>query len=753
MAMMKSSLFNPGFDPTIRSRRSSLASLAFILPILLCGWTRAQSPQKVVTLSGFVRDEMGVAVPGALIGANGRSTVSDATGAYLLVVPAGLTRVVVSEHARQSLSLVLELTQDRVVDIRLGAGDSITVHAEQDTLNPDPSTKGYTTSELLQANPGRPGVPFSIPGLPVETASGGIKAPQYFAPGVAGDHGEPIAQFLQIDGFLLQNNLTANAHGNGYADPNFVISSTIGGALVDNGAFNVRYGDHSINLAVTYDLRNRVTPFVQAMTNGKDGGITAGWGPKNPATHAWVAAEGLWGNGFLERPEERQQYKLNGYREWKPGQHQLAIFGAAYYGFSRIPGLIPLDVPVPGDTIDNRQADLTHTTIALATDQWAISNKQLLTSGAYFRTYSLSLKSNFGDGLIQQSEFRTVAGGSSEYSTALGQQWSLLAGVSARRDAPRGLNLARADDQGVFHLVTSNDLTITDLSPYAAVNGQYGRDLQVYLGIRRDQILFDNTDLLQPANSFNQWTGATSPKVNVTLGRVDAPVLPQVALSYGKAFHANDPRIGNGNGEGDDQRGDLVIQAREYQLLATKVVANTEVQLTLARVSNSAELAKIDPDTGLQENQGPSLNRYLKLSVLGRPRRGMWQISWAQADARNRDDGTPVPEAPRMIVDAVGSLNQLPWNLGAQAEYEYVKAKPLGDGFTGMPLQEIRMALHKSFMDGRWQVSLNGQLVNGFTGQTTQVMAVGNETVPKERVVGVPTASYATVSVLYSFGR
>lgn len=87
----------------------------------------------------------------------------------------------------------------------------------------------------------------------------------------------------------------------------------------------------------------------------------------------------------------------------------------------------------------------------------------------------------------------------------------------------------------------------------------------------------------------------------------------------------------------------------------------------------------------------------------------MWQISWAQADARNRNDGTPVPEAPRMIIDAVGSLNQLPWNLGAQAEYEYVKAKPLGDGFTGMPLQEIRMALHKSFMDGRWQVSLNSQ--------------------------------------------
>ena len=48
---------------------------------------------------------------------------------------------------------------------------------------------------MLDANPGRPGAPISIPGLPIETASGGIKAPQYFALGVAGDHGDTIAQY------------------------------------------------------------------------------------------------------------------------------------------------------------------------------------------------------------------------------------------------------------------------------------------------------------------------------------------------------------------------------------------------------------------------------------------------------------------------------------------------------------------------------------------------------------------------------
>jgi hypothetical protein len=109
--------------------------------------------------------------------------------------------------------------------------------------------------QVLDANPGRPGAPVSIPGLPVETASGGIKAPQYFASGVAGDHGEAIAQFYQIGDFLYPNNLPANAHGNGYADPNFLIALTIEAIAVDGGSFNVREGNHSIDLAAT-DVRS-----------------------------------------------------------------------------------------------------------------------------------------------------------------------------------------------------------------------------------------------------------------------------------------------------------------------------------------------------------------------------------------------------------------------------------------------------------------------------------------------------------------
>ena len=103
--------------------------------------------------------------------------------------------------------------------------ENITVTAdvnETDVLSPDPAERVFVRQDLLDANPGRPGAPVSIPGYPIETASSGIKAPQYFAPGVAGDHGEPIAQYIAVGSYLVPNNLLANAHGNGYADPNIL---------------------------------------------------------------------------------------------------------------------------------------------------------------------------------------------------------------------------------------------------------------------------------------------------------------------------------------------------------------------------------------------------------------------------------------------------------------------------------------------------------------------------------------------------
>jgi hypothetical protein len=94
----------------------------------------------------------------------------------------------------------------------------------------------------------------------------------------------------------------------------------------------------------------------------------------------------------------------------------------------------------------------------------------------------------------------------------------------------------------------------------------------------------------------------------------------------------------------------------------------------------------------------------------------------------------------------VGSIDRLPWKLRARGEFEYVGAKPLGDGFTSIAVRDIRGAIVRPILSTRATVGVNFLLATGYTGQTTEVLDV-------ERVVGVYLPSYASVSFTYRISR
>jgi hypothetical protein len=788
-------------------------------------------------------------------------------------------------YPNEQKSLTLQFTQLAAVL------QSITVIASSpSSLSPDPSQTVIVHDQVLDANPGRPGAPISIPGLPIETASGGIKAPQYFAPGVAGDHGEPIAQFFQVGNFLFPNNLPANAHGNGYSDPNFLIPATIEAVTVDGGAFNVREGNHAVDLASTYIPRQRLNSFLQLTGDYRDIDLVAGWSPKNPNTNAFLSAEASYGNGFLERLEHRQQYKLNGYRQFKFGRHELTLFGLAYYGFSYVPGLIPIQFPVPNDTIDNRQLDRTNNFLAAANDTWRLTNKSQFNFAAFFRDYALTLRSNFGDGLIQQSETRTVLGGEVSYLYTVNSHFALLAGIDLRRDAPRNLDLDRSTipfpplvapaslpalssscsgsslDQpapvaqgfspeafsspsqssnsicsggltppswlspatfsssslvatnaapaprhffilpamnlapapearqnlaqpvragytpaqtqapaarhfftfptnyasfpeespftvpsSAFLPATANNLTLSFAEPFLSADGSLTKFLHYDVGFREEIIRMDNQDLLIPTNSFDKLTSLALPKATITFLPNAPGLAPAIAFSYGESFHTEDPRIGNA--PGTTTIPSLVAPSRSYQLRFSKTIHQFETNLTLRRTSNAQELAKIDPDTGLPENFGPSLNRVIAISVQRNFSHGAFYISYGQADARDTQTGAPTPEAPRLIWDAVASENHLPFGLQARGEFEFVRAKPLGDGFTGVPVYETRGAILRPFFENKMSLAVNFLIAKGYTGQTTETIPTQPAPCPVECIVGVPLKSYVALTYSYFFSH
>jgi len=754
--------------------------------LILFGFLQLPLSAQGGALKGRITDPAGNALPNATVQLVSRDvsrteqvsaqTSSGPDGRFeLKAVSAGLFEIKVEAEGFRPVRREVTTSPENNPEIAISMTEfstrveNVTVTADvnqTDIVSPDPGEKVFVRQELLDANPGRPGAPVSIPGYPIETASSGIKAPQYFAPGVAGDHGEPIAQYLAVGTYLVPNNLSANAHGNGYSDPNIFIPDTLQTVQIDGGAFNVREGNHAVNLAATYGPRSSLDPFLTVTGDYRDISFVTGF---SPSPESFLALSAAYGNGFLDRLEHRQQYKFNGQRIFHTDTNTVTVLGIGYYGVSYVPGLVPIfaantydaDASNFGDTIDPRQHDQTHSALVAVNDVWQLSGSQQLQLSSFFRTYNLSLFSNFGQGLIRQSEFRTVAGGSANYVNKLSEYFSLLGGLDYNREAPRRDDLdhypnfdpSNPGNYGQFTPVDGNNVTIGSITPYIAADGALTQYFRYYLGWRRDQISVDNDDLLDPQNSFHKLVGANSPKATVSFLPKDSWYLPLVSLSFGQAFFTEDPRSGTGTTIGTP-----VATSHSYQLVASKTAQKIDFRLTLGHVTSSAELAKIDPDTGLQFNEGPSRLRFLTFAVRRNFSFGSFQSSISKADARDLDSGQPTPEAPRMIFDALGAIQKLPLHLQARGEFEYVAAKPLGTGCdprnlnaecTGVAVKEFRGALVRPFLNNRMDVGVNFLVARGYTGQTMenfQPSAI-------QEIVGVRIPSYASISLTYKFGR
>jgi hypothetical protein len=616
--------------------------------------------------------------------------------------------------------------------------------------SPDPSQKVLVREQLLDANPGRPGAPISIPGLPIETAAGGIKAPQYFAPGVAGDHGEPIAQSISVGGYLVTNNLSANAHGNGYSDPNIYVSGALAGVTTDGGAFNVLEGNHALNLAATYIPRQQMTNFATLTGDFRDVDITAGFAPRNPAKREWVALEANYGNGLLKDMEHRQMFKLNAQRVFSVGRHEITLFGIAYYGVSHEGNLVPIGFGQElNDTLDPRQKDQTHTVLVAADDQWKLGEKDEAAFSAFARTYNLALYSNFGEGLIRQSEFRTVEGAEMRETHTFSPWLQGMAGLDYHEDDIRNDNLDHyplADTKiyGSFVKVLSSNITIRDLTPYAALHGDLGKHLRFYAGLRPDTIELKNQNKMVAADSFDIWSTLLAPKATVAWrpGNGAARWLPSASFSMGQAFFTQDPRIGvQGALTGPSGTAALpspLERSHSLQLVLEKEFTATDVRVTMARTTTTETLGKIDPDNGTPFDLGPGKLKFLTANVRHSfGSYGTVQAIFSKADARVWNEWTsgsgwnPTVEAPRTIFDSLVTLDKLPLDLHARGEYEYVGHKILDapnsqdswKQLEAIPVGETRLALVRTFLNGRLEVGGNGMIARGYTGQTTETVA------------------------------
>jgi len=751
-------------------RASANGSTIFkiVTPLLpLLAWAFAIAAQTAPPrISGTVLDPSGKPVAAAHIvfeSTSGQkvSSITATTGVFTTSLPTWGTYTVRIDAAgfapvTRHLQLSVESTIQPLQFEQLSTAAEevvVTAHLSEVTLaSPDPSEKVMVREELLDANPGRPGAPISIPGLPIETASGGIKAPQYFVPGVAGDHGEPIAQYIAVGGYLVANNLSANAHGNGYADPNIYVSGALGSVTTDGGAFNVLEGNHALNLAATYGLRPQLNRFLTLTGDDRDADFAAGFSPTNPAKREWLAVDANYGNGLMKRLEHRKQFKWNALRVLDPGKHEITLFSLGYWGKSHEGNLIPIGYGLQlGDTVDSRQFDQTHSSILAIDDVWKLRPGDEAAFSAFFRTYNLSLYSNFGEGLIRQSEFRTVEGAEARETHTFTPWLQAMAGLDYHEDDVHRDNLDHyiSGDvlfYGPFLKVLSSNLTIRDATPYVALHGDLGKQLRFYAGLRPDTIELKNNDRMNPAYSFDIWSTFLAPKATLawTPGAGPAHWLPTASFSIGQAFFTEDPRIAVGSKAAGNPTGAVALpspfeRSHSEQLVLEKEISATDVRVTVGRTTTTDALGKIDPDNGTQQPLGPGALKFLTASVRHRfSSFGTLQAVLSKADARLSGGSVDAqqiaaqitPEAPRTIFDTLATLDRLPLGLHGRGEYEYVGHKQLDLGnarhpstYEAIPVGETRLAVVRPFMNGRLEVGANGMLARGYTGQTTETFA------------------------------
>ncbi|MEO8602603.1 MAG: TonB-dependent receptor plug domain-containing protein [bacterium] len=236
-------------------------------------------------------------------------------------------------------------TLDEVVveaDKPLSAASSQVIRARDYALRPH-----STTQEILN----------NVPGLTVVQHQGGGKALQYLIRGFDADHGTDFAVFT--DG--IPTNLVTHAHGQGYADINYLIPETVNNLQLFKGPYFVELGDFALAGALKITTKDEFKQNFALAEGGSFDTQRYVLGGSVPLTWAktLLAAEVYNSNGPFENPQNYWRYNVFGKLTLAPTADQkLQLLGSVYDGDWDGSGQIPARVVGSGPGKINRFGSL-----------------------------------------------------------------------------------------------------------------------------------------------------------------------------------------------------------------------------------------------------------------------------------------------------------------------------------------------------------------------------------------------------------
>jgi TonB dependent receptor/TonB-dependent Receptor Plug Domain len=581
------------------------------------------------------------------------------------------------------------------------AGDTLSevvITAERRDLigNASTASEGVVVNDELALTPAyRPGQMLeTVPGLQVTSHSGEGKANQYLMRGYNLDHGTDLA--VSVDGMPI--NSPTHAHGQGYADLNFMIPELATNIRYTKGTYYADQGDFSAVGSIHLSYLDRI-PTEATVTIGSLGFqrvFSAGSLPIRGGD-LLGALELQHYDGPWDSPDD--QRKISTVLRYSNGDERngMSLTGMFYHALWNATTDQPDRAVAAGligrfgtlDPSDGGKAQRA----SLSAQYHASLGEGLLDANAYTVNSQLTLWNDFTHFLVdpvngdqeEQHENRVIVGGGVSYRLAATANTELLSGAQVRYDIndvsrlPTRDRRVRVAADNPLSFSETDHVHLVNLSAYEQVTTHWTGWFRTVFGVREDYIhgIDSGTDPGSKGASIFQPKGSLIFTVAPTT---------EVYLSGGRGFHSDDLR-GVTQATATGQAGTLLIARQVGEELGLRQeLLQGKITATLAVFNlDAASETTYNPDVG-QDIAGPASRRYgYEVNLTYQALRWLeFYASYSGDHARFKtdfDDGTGhigryLPNAPA----ATGSFNIYVKNLGPWSgglEYRYLGREPL----------------------------------------------------------------------------
>jgi len=613
---------------------------------------------------------------------------------------------------------------------------------------PTMASQMTVTGQELNALPvARPGEILEVvPGLAVVMHADGGKANQYYLRGYNLDHGTDLAIFVDD----MPINLPSHAHGQGYADLNWLMPETVASLNIRKGPYFADVGDFATAGSLFINLRDSVDKTIAEATVGSFDYLRYfGMGAtKLGGGTLLYAGEVNTYNGPWDTPDD--MHKLSGLLRYSQGtatdgfSATAMAYSNTWNSTDQIPlraiasGLIGLDGELDPTDGGNTNRFSLSARLAQTDDggQWKANGYVVKYGLDLYNNYTWFLTDPVNGDQFHQHDDRTYGGGGvsrTVQGSLFGRPTETVFGVQSRYD---DISLALTDtvQRQFLSNVLVDHVSEGNAGVYVENTVHWTDWLKTSAGWRGDYYAASVDSILQQANSGNDKGAIGSPKLRVVFGPF---YKTEFFLGAGMGYHSNDARGVTATEAPSDPTQPqtavpLLVRSRGAEVgVRTRAIPGLDSSVSLFVLDQASELF-FDGDTGDTTPGRPSQRTGIEFTNDYRP------VSWLHLDADlaltrarflgfdtaqeqiyqslagfpqaqiGNAPGNFVYNAPWMVASAGITLGEDTGWFGT-LRWRYISSRPLTEdgAFQAAPLSVFNGRIGYRFADG-WRIQLDG---------------------------------------------